>query len=155
MATTQLNIRLDSQIKDEGTAAFAELGYTPTQIITSVWEYAARYRKQPHIVKQALVADQIQQSIDVQKKLEAVEKAAADAISLSDDEFMAKAHYFIMAQQLQDKRVIDYEKFIRKVDPQIVKDFINSVVQNFCIKDGRIVSILFKNGMEHQFFYKD
>lgn len=104
-----------------------------------------------YIVERKGLADSLD---DVITKLEAVEKAAADAISLSDDEFMAKAHYFIMAQQLQDKRLIDYEKFIRTIDPQIVKDFINSVVQNFCIKDGRIVSILFKNGMEHQFFYK-
>ena len=105
-----------------------------------------------YITERKSIADSLDEVI---AKLEVVEKAAADAISLSDDEFMAKAHYFIMAQQLQDKRVIDYEKFIRKIDPQIVKDFINSIVQNFCIKDGRIVSILFKNGMEHQFFYKD
>ena len=105
-----------------------------------------------YIIERKRIADSLDEA---NAKLEVVEKAAADAISLSDDEFMAKAHYFIMAQQLQDKRFIDYEKFIRKIDPQIVKDFINSVVQNFCIKDGRIVSILFKNGMEHQFFYKD
>ena len=105
-----------------------------------------------YIIERKNIADSLE---EVSARLELVEKTAADAISLSDDEFMAKAHYFLMAQQLQDKRYIDYEKFIRKIDPQIVKDFINSVIQNFCIKDGRIVSILFKNGIEHQFFYKD
>jgi len=105
-----------------------------------------------YIVERKQILDSLE---DVNARLEEVERTATAALSLSDDEFMAKASYFIMAQQLQDKRFVDYEKFIRKIDPQIVKDFINSVVQNFCIKDGRIVSILFKNGIEHQFFYKD
>lgn len=105
-----------------------------------------------YIIERKSIADSLE---EVNAKLEIAEKTAADSISLSDDEFMAKAHYFVMAQQLQDKRFIDYEKFIRKIDPQIVKDFMNSIVQNFCIKDGRIVSILFKNGIEHQFFYKE
>lgn len=105
-----------------------------------------------YIVERKRILDSLE---DVNARLEEVERTAAASLSLSDDEFMAKASYFIMAQQLQDKRFVDYEKFIRKIDPQIVKDFINSVVQNFCIKDGRIVSILFKNGIEHQFFYKD
>lgn len=105
-----------------------------------------------YIVERKRILDSLE---DVNARLEEVERTAAASLSLSDDEFLAKASYFIMAQQLQDKRFVDYEKFIRKIDPQIVKDFINSVVQNFCIKDGRIVSILFKNGIEHQFFYKD
>ena len=91
---------------------------------------------------------------DVDAKLEAAEKVAADAISLSDEEFMAKASYFILSQQLQDKRFIDYERFIRKIDPKIVKDFLNSIATNFCIKDGLTTSILFRNGLELQFFYK-
>lgn len=105
-----------------------------------------------YIIERKNIADSLD---EVNAKLEIAEKTAADSLSLSDDEFMAKAHYFVMAQQLQDKRLIDYEKFIRKIDPQIVKDFMNSIVQNFCIKDGKIMSILFKNGIEHQFFYKD
>ena len=98
---------------------------------------------------------QLMESLDeVDAKLEAAEKVAADAISLSDEEFMAKASYFILSQQLQDKRFIDYERFIRKIDPKIVKDFLNSIATNFCIKDGLTTSILFRNGLELQFFYK-
>ena len=91
---------------------------------------------------------------DVNDRLEAIEISAANATSITDDEFMAKASYFIMTQQLLDKRFVDYEKFIRRIDPQIVKEFLRSVVTNFCIKNGRIDSILFKNGIQHQFFYK-
>ena len=87
-------------------------------------------------------------------RLEELEAEVASSITMSDDEFMAKASYFILSQQLQDKRFVDYEKFIRKIDPQIVKDFLNSVVTNFCIKNGLTASILFKNGLEVQFSYK-
>ena len=83
-----------------------------------------------------------------------LEAEVASSITMSDEEFMAKASYFILSQQLQDKRFVDYEKFIRKIDPQIVKDFLNSVVTNFCIKNGLTTSILFKNGVEVRFSYK-
>ena len=74
---------------------------------------------------------------------------------MSDDEFIAEASYFVMAQNLLSTRYVNYENFIRHIDPSIPKNFIQSIVQNFCIRDGKVVSILFKNGIEHQFFYKD
>ena len=87
-------------------------------------------------------------------RLEELDVQSASTSTLSDEEFIAKASYFILAQQLQDKRYVNYERFIRKIDPQIVKEFINSVVTNFCIKDGLTTSILFRNGLEMQFVYK-
>lgn len=86
--------------------------------------------------------------------LEELEAEVASSITMSDEEFIAKASYFILSQQLQDKRFVDYGKFIRKIDPQIVKDFLNSVVTNFCIKNGLTTSILFKNGVEVRFSCK-
>ena len=87
-------------------------------------------------------------------RLEELDVQSASTSTLSDEEFIAKASYFILAQQLQDKRYVNYERFIRKIDPQIVKEFLNSVVTNFCIKDGLTTSILFRNGLEMQFVYK-
>ena len=104
-----------------------------------------------YIIERKQLSDQLD---GVNDRLEEVEHLESSAISLSDEEFMAKASYFILTQQLQDKRFVDYERFIRKIDPQIVKDFLNSVVTNFCIKNGLTTSILFKNGLELQFFYK-
>ena len=67
---------------------------------------------------------------------------------------MEKASQFILTQQLLDKRSVNYEKFIRKIDPRIVKDFLNETVSNFCIKDGLTTSILLKNGIGLRFCYK-
>ena len=91
----------------------------------------------------------------IDARLAEIDTALAERATLSDEEFIQKASYFIMAQQLSDKRYIDYERFMRRVDPKIVKDFVNLVCSNFCIKNGRVVSIRFKNGIELQFFYND
>lgn len=48
---------------------------------------------------------------EVDARLEEVEKLAVDSLTLSDEEFMAKASYFILTQQLQDKRYVNYERY--------------------------------------------
>lgn len=103
------------------------------------------------ILDRKSITDSLQQIDDRLKELDA---AAVFDVSLSDDEFMEKASQFILTQQLLDKRSVNYEKFIRKIDPRIVKDFLNETVSNFCIKDGLTTSVLFRNGIELRFCYK-
>ena len=105
-----------------------------------------------YIVERKRLLDSLE-TIDA--RLKEIDEALAQQIKLSDEEFIQKASYFIMAQQLTDKRHIDYTRFMRKADPQIVKNFVQNVCSNFCIKSGRVTSIRFKNGIEHQFFYHD
>lgn len=90
----------------------------------------------------------------IDKRLEEIERSSSKHFSLTDDEFMAKASIFIMTHQLQNKRFIEFDKLIKKIDPQIIKEFVNSVVQKIVIKNGRVTSIRFKNGLEHKFLYK-
>ena len=84
----------------------------------------------------------------------ALDSRIANSFDLSDEDFMAKASLFIMSQQLADRRFVNYEAFIKAADPKIVREFVTSVIQNFCILDGKIRSITFKNGIEHRFIYK-
>ncbi|MDO4540925.1 MAG: recombinase family protein, partial [Syntrophomonadaceae bacterium] len=104
-----------------------------------------------YVIEQKRLTDAIQKIDD---RLEEIEKNSSQHFTISDDEFITKASYFIMSQKLTDKREVNYEHLIRKIDPQIVKDFVNSVCQNFCILDGRVEAIRFKNGMEHRFLYR-
>lgn len=90
----------------------------------------------------------------IDKRLEEIERSSSKHFSLTDDEFMAKASIFIMTHQLQNKRFIEFDKLIKKIDPQVIKEFVNSVVQKIVIKNGRVTSIRFKNGLEHKFLYK-
>lgn len=95
-------------------------------------------------------------SIDkIDKRLEEIERNSSHHFTLTDEEFMAKASVFIVTNQLQGKRFIDAEKLLRQIDTHVVKEFLNSVVQKIVIKDGRVLSIRFKNGLEHKFLYKD
>lgn len=75
--------------------------------------------------------------------------------SISDDEFMAKASYFILSNELSSLRSIDYHNLLHSTDARLLKQFVNSVCSNFCVKDGKILSIRFKNGIEHKFLYNE
>lgn len=91
----------------------------------------------------------------IDARLAELDSNSQNGFHMTDDEFMQKASYFIMQQQLQEKRYVNYEKFIQAVDPQIVKNFMQTIVQKIVVRDGRIMSIMFSNGIEHKFLYAD
>ena len=90
----------------------------------------------------------------IDKRIKEIDKSSVEQFSLSDDEFMEKASTFIMTNALQGKRYIDFEEMIKTIDTKVVKNFVVSIIQKIVIKDGRILSICFKNGIEHKFLYK-
>ena len=104
-----------------------------------------------YFIERKSLTDELEQ---IDERLAELEKNASAAFSISDDDFIAKASYFIMSQQLLSKRYVNFDTMIRKIDTKIVKDFINSVVKKIVILDGKILSILFKNGIEHKFLYE-
>ena len=73
---------------------------------------------------------------------------------VSSTEFIQKAAYFIMVEKLLDDRYVDYEKYIRAIDPAVPKSFLASVIDHIDADDGRVTAITFKNGIEHRFTYK-
>lgn len=91
---------------------------------------------------------------DLDSKIAALDSRIANSFDLSDEDFMAKASLFIMSQQMAERRFVNYEAFIKAADPKIVREFVTSAIQNFCVLDGKIRSITFKNGIEHRFIYK-
>lgn len=52
MSMIQMNTRIDGDLKRRGDAVFAECGYTPSQVVRAVWEYAARNRDLPPFMKE-------------------------------------------------------------------------------------------------------
>lgn len=60
-----------------------------------------------------------------------------------------------MTNALQGKRYIDFEEMIKTIDTKAVKIFVVSIIQKIVIKDGKIMSVRFKNGLEHKFVYRD
>lgn len=101
------------------------------------------------IVEQKRIMDQINEIDETLRSMK-----DEDDGPLADDEFIEKASYFIMVQKLLDDRTVDYEKYIRRIDPMVPRAFLRSVVSRIIVEDGRVRSIVFKNGMTHTFSYK-
>ena len=89
----------------------------------------------------------------IDAELEKLEKSSS-FISLSDDDFMAKASMFIVTNQLQGRRSINYVSLLKSVDKKLLKSFVNSIIQKIVIQNGKITEIQFRNGINHQFLYK-
>lgn len=91
----------------------------------------------------------------IDSRMEKIETSSSTYFSMTDEDFLAKASYYIMALNLTEKRYVDFTSLYRKVEPQIIKEFINSVIQKIVIKSGKVESIRFKNGIEHKFLYNE
>ncbi len=90
---------------------------------------------------------------EINKKLSELQnKEAADT---SDEYFAALVSNFILENSLKEERYIDYFALQKKIDPMELKLFLNAVPSKCFIRQGRVVSIIFKNGFEHRFVYKD
>lgn len=75
--------------------------------------------------------------------------------SISDKEFIRMATAFILTKKLSGSSYINYRKLALSTDPEMLKDFFNSIVDSISLNtDGKIGSIVFKNGLRHQFIYK-
>ena len=73
----------------------------------------------------------------------------------TDTSFLNKASYFLMNQELVDKRHIDFRELLEVVDKEIIADFIQTVIDKITVSDKKITSIKFQNGIVHKFLYKE
>ena len=86
-------------------------------------------------------------------RLNEISKALTSEFNISDDELLERASYFLINQKLADKRFVDYRRLLMESEPRVIKDFITSVTSNFCVENGKIRSITFRNGIIHEFVY--
>lgn len=90
---------------------------------------------------------------EIESRLSELQREEIDG-PVSSTEFIQKAAYFIMVEKLLDDRYVDYERYIRRIDPSVPRNFLQNIIEQIEIDDGRVVSISFKNGMTHKFSYK-
>jgi len=105
-----------------------------------------------YVLERKRMTDELEK---VDTRINELEESRASQFSVSDYDFLDSASHFIINQSLGDIRDINYEKYIREIDPRIFKDFLRSNVQNFCIKDSKVELIRFKNGIELRLLHKD
>lgn len=74
---------------------------------------------------------------------------------VTNEYFTALVSNFILENSLNEERYIDYFALKKKIDPMELKLFLNAVLSKCYIQQGRVASIVFQNGYEHRFIYKD
>ena len=68
--------------------------------------------------------------------------------------FQDKASYFVMINSLLDYDPASSEKFIRATNPELLKAFLNQVMENIVVTGGRITRMTFQNGLSLEFLYE-
>lgn len=90
----------------------------------------------------------------IEKKLTELNNAELTRID-SNDEFSQKASYFIMLDRIMNSKYINYEKFSLSVDKVTQRAFFLQVIEKVIVKDGRVTSIYFRNGIVNTFTYAE
>lgn len=98
--------------------------------------------------------DIVQQIENINNDLAALHKKNTDMKMTTDIAFLNKASHFLMGQQISGKRNIDYRELLEVVDKELIKDFIQTVIDKIVVSDKKILSIKFQNGITHKFLYK-
>lgn len=52
--TVQVNTRIDRSLKERGDAALKRAGYSPSQAVRTLWEFAAKHQHNPKAIQEAL-----------------------------------------------------------------------------------------------------
>ncbi|MCD8379098.1 MAG: recombinase family protein [Lachnospiraceae bacterium] len=75
--------------------------------------------------------------------------------ALSDENFIAMASQFIMAQKLDDRAYIRYKRLAKTTDAQVLRTFFMSIIDSIFMCDAKVQRITFKNGLSHTFIFKN
>lgn len=77
----------------------------------------------------------------------------ADAV-LSDEEFIRQASHLLIQKELQGKQYIYFKNLAQNVSPEVLKTYMDTLLDSVHVIDGRVSSITFKNGLTHKFTYR-
>lgn len=73
---------------------------------------------------------------------------------LSDEEFVRQASHLLIAKELKGRDYIYYKNLARDVSPDVLKAYMDVILDSVRTSDGHVSAITFKNGLTHRFVYK-
>lgn len=73
---------------------------------------------------------------------------------IDESAFISSASSFILTQKLKSGEV-NFKELMLTIDNKILKDFIRAIVDNIVILKSMPSIITFKNGLVHEFIYKE
>lgn len=90
--------------------------------------------------------------IDRVEKLDAgINVIYQNSVNETHNKFVDNAKYFLITQELQQSRDVDYREMLDVVGIEVLADFVQSVIDRIIIKDKKVAAITFKNGITHKF----
>ena len=73
--------------------------------------------------------------------------------SLSDEEFIRQASHFLIQEELKNRKYIYYRSLASNVSPEVLKTYMNTILDSVYVSNNKITEIIFKNGLSHKFLY--
>lgn len=101
------------------------------------------------IIRKAEISKRLE---DASAKLGLVSRGAES--SLSDEDFIRQASHLLISRQLSERKYIYFKEFSRSVSPEILKTYLDTILDSVMIVDGHVSSIVFRNGLTHKFIYR-
>lgn len=98
---------------------------------------------------------------DLTEQLTRINNKIADTLtdesysSAAELSFVNSASSFLLSYRLQGTEHIVYSDFAASVERSVLKNFVNMIVAQITVKDGKPVEIVFKNGLRNRFVYQD
>lgn len=75
--------------------------------------------------------------------------------TISDENFIKRASYFIMSKELAGKDYIYFKKLAMDMDPEILQGFFHEIIDSIIMDGSNVKEIIFRNGLSNTFYYKN
>ncbi|MBN1077745.1 recombinase family protein [Clostridium botulinum] len=92
---------------------------------------------------------------EVNKKIDLINEENSNTVTYDDISFLKKTSNFMINNELMNKKFINFKTMVMTMDKQLIKDFINTIIDKIEIKNGKVSTIYFKNGIINNFIYKE
>ncbi|NFA42960.1 recombinase family protein [Clostridium botulinum] len=92
---------------------------------------------------------------EVNKKIDLINEENSNTVTYDDISFLKKTSNFMINNELMNKKFINFKTMVMTMDKQLIKDFINTIIDKIEIKNGKVATIHFKNGIINNFIYKE
>ncbi|MDA3731622.1 recombinase family protein [Niameybacter massiliensis] len=80
-------------------------------------------------------------------------KHSSNHTSTSDITDLQKLSNFMLLTQLNNQEKIQLKELLERIDKGTLRNFIVSIIKEIIVKDGKVISILFHNGLINRFIY--
>ena len=67
---TQMNTRIERELKQRGDAVLARAGFSPSEAVRALWEFAAAHEREPQAVARALAVEDPEAERERQERIQ-------------------------------------------------------------------------------------